>query len=486
MINKLIMSSSSKIKVSQLSKLLHIRLADQGYINFYEYISEGKEFITRQAIHEYLRAWKRANPLAASYIEKGEDKAISYMMPAIGDARWRVDAINEMWEIDESPLDMMTLDENGKHVRAKLLNVIDVYSSRTVMTIAREGDSYAVMRLLVKAIEKFAKPATIKGDNGKNFLSAHVQGALANMGINYEATPAYQGWSKPFAERIFKKIQHSLVESLPGYIGHNVGERMDIEASVSKKDRRSKGKTNLTNLISLIDAQNLIDNYIEYIHNFETNSNLKDTPINIWNKSLESTEIQSIDMHILNANLGKAFTRKVIKKGVSMNGYKYFCLAMFDYREVKVVEDLSNKAQVYVYDINNNFIDIGISIDAQAVTYEQARAVQKAFKRQLNDVKRVIAHAREAGQPQKVKDFENIKDFMGEAQWLALEKAKPTKVIRNEDIENAKARLVARNTAPSAETMAAFEKTRHKEEPKKIIGYRELIEIEYEKKKAQS
>jgi transposase InsO family protein len=76
-------------------------------------------------------------------------------------------------------------------------------------------------------------PETLVVDHGKAFLSAHVIGVCARLGISIQPAQPYKATDKPTVERFFKSLRERLIENLPGYKGpdlHSRGEGMEEQA----------------------------------------------------------------------------------------------------------------------------------------------------------------------------------------------------------------------------------------------------------------
>ena len=73
-------------------------------------------------------------------------------------------------------------------------------------------------------------PETIVVDHGKQYLSAHVVGVCARMGITVQPAIPHKPTDKPTVERFFKTLRESLLQHLPAYKGPDVYSRgKDIE-----------------------------------------------------------------------------------------------------------------------------------------------------------------------------------------------------------------------------------------------------------------
>jgi transposase InsO family protein len=81
--------------------------------------------------------------------------------------------------------------------------------------------------------EVWCPPETLVIDHGKAFLSAHVIGVCARLGISIQPAQPYKATDKPTVERFFKTLRERLIERLPGYKGadvHSRGARVQEQA----------------------------------------------------------------------------------------------------------------------------------------------------------------------------------------------------------------------------------------------------------------
>lgn len=75
-----------------------------------------------------------------------------------------------------------------------------------------------------------ALPETIVVDHGKQYLSAHVIGACARLGICVQPAIPHKPTDKPTVERFFRTVRESLLQHLTGYKGPDVYSRgKDVE-----------------------------------------------------------------------------------------------------------------------------------------------------------------------------------------------------------------------------------------------------------------
>lgn len=75
------------------------------------------------------------------------------------------------------------------------------------------------------AAEVWCPPETLVVDHGKAFLSAHVIGVCARLGISIQPAQPRKPTDKPTVERFFKSLRERLIARLPGYKGPDIYSR---------------------------------------------------------------------------------------------------------------------------------------------------------------------------------------------------------------------------------------------------------------------
>lgn len=142
------------------------------------------------------------------------------------------DHLNQLWQIDASPCDVMTVDggKTGKQGRPNLYACIDVYSRRAMFLVSTTPTASALGLLIRKALLAWGVPDAIKSDNGADFTAKHIVRLLDNLGIHHDLCTPFQPQQKGMVERVFKTLQHDLMATLPGFVGHNVADRSVIES----------------------------------------------------------------------------------------------------------------------------------------------------------------------------------------------------------------------------------------------------------------
>jgi putative transposase len=153
-------------------------------------------------------------------------------MPAFGSASEDVVRLNQRWELDSTPADVMLVD--GRYT---IVQVVDIWSRRRLFYVAKTSSAAAVCEALRRAVLAWGIPEQVKIDNGKDYTAERVQRGLKALGVEVMISPPFSPWKKPHVERGFHTFLHGLFELLPGYLGHNIAQAQAIRASKSFAER---------------------------------------------------------------------------------------------------------------------------------------------------------------------------------------------------------------------------------------------------------
>ena len=178
---------------------------------------------SRRAFQLQLGAWREEYANALLKIRDPDGYRSRVEIVALGTSR--ADRLNECWQIDASPLDAIML--SGK--RHTIYAAVDVWSRRTIIMVSATPRAEAVALLVRKCIRAWGVPERIKTDNGSDFTAHTTQRLLGALGIEIELSPPYSPRSKPLVERVIGTFQRDFAATIPGFIGHNVGQRSVIE-----------------------------------------------------------------------------------------------------------------------------------------------------------------------------------------------------------------------------------------------------------------
>ena len=485
-----------KVDITNIYKSLNYHAIKNSLINFEDFQGKRDEVVSYEVVNRFVNNYLNKNKLVKNIILYGEDGAVGRGLPALGISNYAVSTVNQVVEIDGSPLDLICnaselcdligwqnvsaifKDKNEFESYVKewqkrytIIALIDTYSGVATFHISETENSLAIARAVAKYIVRYGKPKVIKGDNGKAFKSEYMREVLSALEIEYKAVRAYSGWLKPYVERNFRALQHSFSANLAGFIGHNISQRQAIEFFRSKKERRLKRgyKTNLMSLKNLNEVQELMDMYAEKFLNTRYLERLGTTCAAAYSQKVDD----AVYMNALSisARLGKRELKHVHKKGVSVDNVWYYNLDMFAHERVFVNQNVNNINECFVWSENNEFIGVASTLDLElGVSAEEARTTQKLFTKRLKETKKQMDEA-------------SIAHQAGFEQTVRLVEAKPAALPKPQAVNNEAAIIDAAlkeaknlnsNAELSDEILSAAGSDVSPKRAKKIKGWMEI------------
>jgi len=238
---------------------------------------------------------------------------------AFGSASEQVERLNQLWEADSTPADVMLID--GRH---SIIGMIDVYSRRLRYLVSKTSKASAIVALLRHCIIDWGVPETLKIDNGKDYKSAHVTRVLDGLEVNRVYCTPFQGQEKPHIERSFHTFLHGMVELMPNYIGHNVPERKAIEARRSFAERVMNRESDPVEVnMTAEQLQKFCNEWVEFAYMHDPHSGLNGKkPIDMvraWQQPVRRIhELRALDMLLMPAPTDGG-RRTIGKKGVQVD-----------------------------------------------------------------------------------------------------------------------------------------------------------------------
>lgn len=410
---KLIHAQRGRINSYNIYKMLNYHAVSENLLSHDDFQGKKDEIISYEAVNRFVKKYLKANPMLKTLIEKGEDGVISKYLSAMGKSNWAAYSINQIVEIDASPLDIICSasdlcdkigfnsvnnvfkdkEEFKKFVeewqqRYTIIGLIDTYSGVASFHVTSTENSSGIARATAKYILRYGKPQVIKGDNGKAFKSKANFSFLGAIGVEYKAVKAYSGWLKPYVEKNFGSLQNGLSEWLKGFIGHNINQRQAIEFFFSRKERRLKKgfKTNLKDLNSIDEINSLIDDYAEKFLNNRYLDRLGKTCREAYNEKVK--EAEPMNALELSLYLAQKQDKCVLKQGVSVDGVWFSNEMLYNYSRVFVRANLDNVKEQFVFDENDTFVCIATPKDLEeGSSVEAAKAAQKIVHKRVKALK---------------------------------------------------------------------------------------------------
>ncbi|MDO8980538.1 MAG: DDE-type integrase/transposase/recombinase [Afipia sp.] len=268
-----------------------------------------------------LKAWKEAYCVELESI-RNPDAFKSRMRFAARNAN-PASRLNEVWQIDASPADMLTTDG-----RCNIYVCLDIYSRRMVTLVTKTARAAGVGLLIRKAILAWGVPERIKTDNGSDFIANTTQRLFAALQIEHEKSAPFSPEQKGHVERSIGTLQRGLMRTLPGFVGHSVGDRKVIESRKAFSARLGEAAEDMYQVeLSTADLQKRADEWCRDVYGNAAHAGLKGlTPFAVaamaTTKVRRIEDVRALDM-LLAPVAGKDGKRIATKTGLRINDTHY-------------------------------------------------------------------------------------------------------------------------------------------------------------------
>jgi len=292
-----------------------------------------------RSLERWVEQWRTANAGTLMALANPDEWKNRHMV-AFGSKSEGIDQLNQLWELDSSPADLMLTDG-----RYSIVGGIDVGTRAMRLVVSRTSTAVAVAALVRRMLLELGVPQRVKTDNGADYTSHHITRvftALSAPGQQMqELCPPFQPWHKPHIERGFGTFTRSLVELCPGFIGHDVAERSAIEARKSFADRLMKRGEVVELRMSSTELQAFCDSWVADVYMHNHHSELRCTPFEALARGAANRQ-RIDDAHALDVLLAEApgnnGRRTVGKKGIRFDDTHFIApeLEAWVGREVQV------------------------------------------------------------------------------------------------------------------------------------------------------
>ena len=315
-----------------------------------------------------------------------------------------VTRLNEMWQIDASPADVMLT--SGRH---SIYACIDLYSRRTVIYVTKTPRAEAVCLLIRRAIMAWGVPESIKTDNGSDFKARRTVGLLSGLQIEVLVSPPYTPKAKAHVERVIKTFQHDCASDLPGFIGHSVSDRKVIEERRSFAQRLGETDDNIFCVeLDAVEFQKRCDHWAGVRYDQRKHGALGKSPFQMATEY--AGKIKRIeDVHALDMLLAPvAGTRTTTKRGVRIDNAYYYTPTVLPATQVFIRMDPADLGRVTLFTPDGlTFLGEGLCPELAGVDPMKALAEFKAQQAEL-------LQARTAPIRRELRDLKKNKASLGE------------------------------------------------------------------------
>lgn len=354
---------------------------------------EMKPMPPERTFQHFIKALKAENEVAITKVSNPDKYRSHFAFSGTNAFAW-VTEPNQLWQIDASPFDVLCVD--GRH---SIYISIDLATRRPVITISKTPRAAAVGLLARKAILKLGVSRMIKTDNGSDFVAKDTDRLFRSLGIEVLRSQKYTPQEKGHVERIIKTFQHQMGPKLPGFIGHDVADRKEIESRKSFAQRLGCDDADAFAVqLTAAELQVYFDRWIAADYEHHEHGGLGGrTPAQVAEASV--TTIRRVDERALDVLLLSVNVRVMTKRGfgIKIGGEKrYFrCPGILPRTRCLLRMDPLDAGRAYVFSEEG---DVYIN---EAVCYELAgidpvEAVKAGRAEREQKLRQIIDPARKA------------------------------------------------------------------------------------------
>ena len=301
-------------------------------------------------VRDWITRWKADNASLYTAVTS-PDKWRNQYMPAFGSASESVIELNQLWEMDASPADILCTD--GRYKLLQLVRVFDRQKRYVVSPLTTAGHYASLLRTCLLT---WGKPTVLRTDNGAAESGTHITRICEELEIELELTIKFHSWEKSFVERGFETLQHDLIELLPGYVGHNVAQREDLRSQKAYSDRLLDKDAAIDVKMSSSDLQAFIDKWCEARHHRRPQEDLDNrSPFEVaaaWPHPVEIVDERALDLLLAEAPSNGGWRSVTKSYGISVDGHEYIAYELSPGDRVHVLRDPVDLGRVLVRKLN--------------------------------------------------------------------------------------------------------------------------------------
>lgn len=347
----------------------------------------------RTAVKRFLDNWREKHESLHLFLTNPDAWKNKYMF-AFGDASENITRLNQRWESDCTPADIMCTDG-----RMNIAGIIDVWPRRLKLLVSPTSKSSAIGMLLRRCILDWGMiEEEFRTDNGSDFTSFYIERVLDHLGVYHHLCAPFTPEQKPHIERAFKTFSHGILSLLDGYVGHNITDRKAIESRKTFAKRlMTKGETVEINMTSA-ELQRFCDRWVDSIYHQETHSSLGMSPIakiRSWTEPIKRIS----NPHALDVLLSPAPSndgwRVITKKGLAVTfgaaqlRYISADFAGHEGERVRVLIDATDLGHASIFQEDGSFLTIAQDPTWIGISNEEvASHAKQRQKQQLAELRR--------------------------------------------------------------------------------------------------
>ena len=385
----------------------HVRAVIGG--TFGELVSERGELIPLPPLRTFqaaLSQWKATHKVELTALTDPDGFKNKYKLSG-SNALAHITAVNQLWMIDASPLDMMCVD--GRH---NVYVAVDVASRRMMAYVTRTPRAEGVALLMRRALLAWGVPQEVKTDNGSDFVARSIRLLFENIKVDRVTSAPFSPEEKGHVERAIKTFQHSFVTLLDGYIGHSVADRKVIEGRRAFSERLGTDDRELLQVkLTAAEVQAKADAWIRLVYEHDPHEGLgRQTPFAVAAASRDV--IRTVDPQALDVLLAPLARKNGLatatKRGIRINHSYYLAPHILPGTQVLVRMDPMDLGRAILFDVSGTQ-HLGEAICPVLEGIDPKAAVAAAKKAQAEHIAKftgpIRAEARKIGKGASLVDL---------------------------------------------------------------------------------
>jgi transposase InsO family protein len=412
-----------------------------------------------RSFQRFIIDWRERNQTALQALTNPDKFKSHYRLSGDNNYAW-VGQVNELWEIDASPADVLLKDG-----RFAVYACVDVFSRRMMLYVSKTARTQATLLLLRKAILGWGVPETLRTDNGSDFVSMAFKRALHAIGIRHDITAPFSPEQKGIVERAIGTLQRGLMPLLPGFIGHNVADRKLIEGRRAFAARLGETAENtFCAELTSAELQTIMDDWANTKFAHAAHAGIEGMTPFAKAQSSPGTIRTIANPHALDLLLSPVQDgwRHVTKMGIRLDHGYYISGALIKGRKVFCRQDPADLGRLYVFESETgDFITEAICPRRAGVdpgeAYAMARAAQAKF---LKEEKAILNKEAKRIQPRHMVDA--ILDLAGRKSASITAFPRGSETHSNNALEQAEIAIESNSTIPEERPAAPARSTIHR------------------------
>lgn len=385
------------------------------------FVPQGISVPASHVVRSFVKKYRRDNKSLLLFMKNPDAWKSKYQF-AVGNASENIIRLNQLWETDATPADVMLSD--GRHT---VIANIDVFSRKAKIIVTPTSKAQAIGMLFRRCIIDWGVPEILRSDNGKDFTSHHIESVLEALEVEQDLCPPFTPEAKPHIERFIHTFSHGIVELLPGFLGHNVAERKNIEARKSFAQRFMKKGAVVEIKLTALEFQEICDRWLTAFYMQNPHSGLGGkTPEEVgrsWTDPVRRiNDERALDVLLCPAAEDGGW-RVVGKKGVRAERRVYVSTAMAGHEghRVKVLLDYTDLGKAFIFEENGAFLCMATCPDWSGISAQDKacylrNAQKKLISEKRRELKQVAKEQRIGIVPEQILSYresliENIKEI---------------------------------------------------------------------------